>query len=187
MINTSKLAPPPLKSNDINSHEWKRYQSDLYDAVLNNKGEPGKDGLNGANGTNGKDGTNGANGIDGRDAPTLVTNINFLIDGGTFAILTGAKPYLIIPRTITLTDWILLADISDSFTIDLLKNSYASFPTAVSMVGAGTKPYLSSQQANTGNVLNWSTAILNAGDFLLINVTAASTITKASLILNYTG
>jgi hypothetical protein len=68
MVNTSKLAPPPLKSNDPNSHEWKRYQSDLYDAVLNNSGVPGKDGKDGIDG---KDGQNGAIGAFHADATRL--------------------------------------------------------------------------------------------------------------------
>lgn len=191
MVNTSKLAPPPLKSNDPNSHEWKRYQSDLYDAVLNNSGVPGKDGKDGIDGKDGQNGAIGATGPVGPTGPSgilsVTFNINFLIDGGGAAITTGNKPYLQIPRLISIIGWTLLADISDSMTIDVLKNSYVNFPVAVSMVGAGTKPYLSSQLANTGNVLDWSTATLNAGDFLLIDITVASTITKASLILNYTG
>ncbi len=116
---------------------------------------------------------------------TRVASFNFQVDGGGSAITTGAKGQWAVPTAATITGWVLTADQSGSCVIDVLKSSYASFPTTASIAGSD-KPTLASAQKNENlSVSAWTTA-LAAGDELQINVNSATTVTRANLTINVT-
>ncbi len=121
------------------------------------------------------------------DPALSVTNlatstINFIIDGGGSAILTGSKGFLVIDFACTIQNNTLLADQSGSIVVDIKKCAYAGFPTTASICAAA-KPTLSSAQNSQDAILTgWTTAIA-AGDILEYNVDSATTVTRVTLSL----
>jgi len=114
-----------------------------------------------------------------------VATILFEVDGGGSAITTGAKGQWPIPMACTITGWVISADQSGSCVVDVLRSSYANFPSTAS-IAASDKPTLSSAQKNENlNASTWTTGI-NAGDFIQINVNSASTVTRINLGINVT-
>ncbi|MFZ5985499.1 MAG: hypothetical protein ACOYWZ_00010 [Bacillota bacterium] len=109
-----------------------------------------------------------------------------VIDGGGSAITAGAKIWVLIPFSCTITSWELTADVSGSIVLDIWKDTYANFPPTVADTITGTaKPSLSSQIKNQSSVLTGWTVGINAGDYLKFNVDSASTVTKIVFVLKY--
>ena len=111
--------------------------------------------------------------------------LTFIIDGGGFAITTGAKKaYLRAPYAGTITGWEIVADASGSIVLDVWKDTYANFPpTVADTITASAKPTLSAVQKNTSTTLTgWTTAVTK-GDYIEINVDSATTVTKVILNL----
>lgn len=114
-----------------------------------------------------------------------ICSFNFEVDGAGSAITTGVKGQWNVPVNCTITGWVLTSDVSGSCVVDVLRSTYAGFPTTASIAGSD-KPTLSSAQKNENlSVSAWTTA-LNAGDQLQINVNSASTVTRVNLTLNVT-
>lgn len=111
-------------------------------------------------------------------------SITYVIDGGGSVIATGIKGQVSIPANCTINSWNLTADQSGSAVVDVLRSTYAGFPTATSIAGTD-KPALSSAQKNQngGPLSAWTTA-LAAGDILQFNVVSCSTCTRLVLTLN---
>jgi len=114
------------------------------------------------------------------------TAIGITIDGAGTAITAGSKGSISIPYNCTLDSATLVADQVGSIVIDIKKSTYASFPTTTSIVGAGTKPTLSSAQKYTDSSLTSWTKTISAGDVLEYVVDSASTVTKVTLTLGAT-
>jgi hypothetical protein len=109
-----------------------------------------------------------------------IATINFVIDGGGSAILTGSKGFLVIDFACTIINNTLLADQSGSIVVDIKKSTYAGFPTTTSIC-ASAKPTLSTAQNSQNTTLTgWTTAI-TAGDVLEYNVDSATTVTRVTL------
>lgn len=114
-----------------------------------------------------------------------VASFNFEVDGGGSAIGTGAKGQWDVPTNCTIIGWILTADQSGSCVCDVLRSTYAGFPTTASIAGAD-KPTLSSAQKNENLSLSAWTTALSQGDQLQININSASTVTRINLSIRVT-
>ena len=103
--------------------------------------------------------------------------ISFVIDAGASAISTGAKGYLRIPYSGTITGWELTSPDTGSIVIDIWKGTYGTFPPVDAGSIAGSElPTLSGVLKNQDlNLTTWTTRIV-AGDYLRINVDSASTV-----------
>lgn len=114
-------------------------------------------------------------------------SIQYTIDGGGAAITTGAKGFVIMPYSGTITEWTLIADVSGSIVIDVWKDTYANHPPTVADTIAGSeKPTLSSATKNQDTTLStWSTAV-TAGDIIRFNVDSVSTVTLVVLSIKMT-
>ena len=77
----------------------------------------------------------------GAPAPQRTSAIQFVIDGGGSVPGTGAYGQISIPFACTLKGWVLTADQSGSAVIDVLRSTYAAFPTTASIAGSD-KPTL---------------------------------------------
>lgn len=106
----------------------------------------------------------------------------FQVDGGGSAITTGAKGQWNVPVSCTITGWVLTADQSGSCVIDVLRSTYAGFPTTAS-IASTDKPTLSSAQKNENLAVSVWTTALSAGDQLQINVNSATTVTRVNLTI----
>ncbi len=107
-------------------------------------------------------------------------------------LTTGVKDFLQIAYDCTVTNWTLLsvdaASTAGSIVIDIWKDTYANYPPVVgdSMIGAGTKPSLSSANKNTAAPASWTTTTITAGDVLGFNIDSITTLTAVKLILTVT-
>ena len=120
--------------------------------------------------------------------PPQVTTIPIVVDGGG-QILVGTLDPTDVPLDYasTLLGWTLIAAGSESgtVTVDLQKAPYGTNPTFTSMVGAGTKPNLTSQRTNQDTTLaSWTTKSIAAGDILRAVVQGTpAVVTKCTLAL----
>jgi hypothetical protein len=109
--------------------------------------------------------------------------IEFIIDGGGVAITNGNKGQLHIPFNCSIFTWRAIADQSGSIAVDILRANLA-VPT-VSMVGAGNKPGLSSQQISLGAALTgWTSTVLAYDDWIAFNVTSVTLVTRVTIVLS---
>lgn len=117
---------------------------------------------------------------------TRVASLNYVIDGGGSPPSVGSVGQLSVPVNCTLTGWVITADVGGSAVIDVLRSTYAAFPTTSSIAGTD-KPTLSSAQKNEDLVLSgWGSTALNAGDQLQFSVVSATTVSRLNLTLNVT-
>jgi hypothetical protein len=120
-----------------------------------------------------------------------------VVDGGGAAINPSSKPQtsIHVHDNLTVVQWTVVADVSGSITFDVRHATWASYPSTTSII-SGANPSLTSVQKNkstdyidpvTGIVNTAWTALgwanLAVGDMLDILVTAASTVTRVTLIL----
>lgn len=114
------------------------------------------------------------------------TAFEIVLENGGSVLATGIFCDIDIPFSGTVTGWVMLADQSGSCVIDLWKDEFANYPPTVadSMIGAGTKPNLSSAAASY-NVppLGWTTTALAGGQTLRVNIDSATTVTRVTLSL----
>ncbi len=111
-----------------------------------------------------------------------IATINFVIDGGGSAILTGSKGYLIVDFACTIQNNTLLADQSGSIVVDIKKCAYAGFPTTASICAAAKPTLSTAQKSQDATLTGWTTSI-TAGDILEYNVDSAATVTRVTLSL----
>lgn len=131
------------------------------------------------------DGTNWATSF---SPATAAGAIEFTIDGGGSAILTGVKGDIEIPFACTITAVRLFSDVSGSIVIDLWKDTYANFPpTAADTITASAKPTLSSATKSENTTLTGWTTALAAGDVLRVNVDSATTVTRVTVSISILG
>ena len=124
------------------------------------------------------------------DLPTSskTVTINFILNGGGSALTTGVQPSVEIAFAGTITAARMHTDgSSGSVTVDVLKAAYNG--AFSSIVGAGTKPNISnaatSQWYQDTTLTSWTTSI-SAGDWIQFNITAAATLTSATISLTVT-
>lgn len=95
-----------------------------------------------------------------------------LDEGGVPAI--GLKSLLYVPFDAVISDWNLLSDTVGSISIDVKGSDYSAYPTFVSLIGAGTKPSLSTaQKATMSSLASWTTSV-TAGDLIAIYVESSA-------------
>jgi hypothetical protein len=120
---------------------------------------------------------------------TISTNrtasIQYIIDGGGSVPSTGAKGQISAPFACTITGWVITGDVSGSAVVDVLRSTYAAFPSTSSIAGSD-KPTLSAAQKNENLSLSaWTTAI-NAGDLIQFNLNSVTTCTRLNITINVT-
>lgn len=119
--------------------------------------------------------------------PSLVrtASIQYTIDGGGSVPSTGAKGQVSIPVNCTVTGWVITANASGSAVVDVLKSTYAGFPSTSTIAGS-EKPTLTSAQKNEDLTLTtWTTAV-SAGDIIQFNLNSVATVTRVNVTLNVT-
>lgn len=110
----------------------------------------------------------------------------FHLSGGGGTIAAGQKFDLpALPFACTVTQWTVTADVSGSAVVDILRATYANFPTFTSIAGT-EKPTLSSQQKNQDVSLTTWTTSLAEGDVIRANVDSASTVSALTVVLRVT-
>jgi len=107
----------------------------------------------------------------------LTRTINYVIDSGSIAMLTGNKGSLTVDVTGVLESLVILSDQQGDLTLDIKKSSYSTFPTFNSIVG-GVYPQMSNARKVRDDDLSGWTKTITAGDILTFDVIAVSNITR---------
>lgn len=113
------------------------------------------------------------------------STIQFLIDGGGSAITTGVKGYVEIPFDCTIVGVRALADQSGSIVVDIWKDSYANYPPvdADSITASAPVTISAATKSQDTTLTGWTTS-LTEGQVLGFNVDSATTITRATIVLD---
>jgi len=110
--------------------------------------------------------------------------IQFIIDGGGTAIVTGEKGHIIAPFDCVIKSVTTLLDQSGSIVVDLWKDVYANFPpTIADTIVASAKPTVSAAtKAKDSTLTGWTTTVTK-GDVIAYKVDSAATATRATISL----
>ena len=108
--------------------------------------------------------------------------INFLISGGGSIPEAGIQGNVSIDAPGTIISARLLATTSGSAVVNILKSTYAGFPT-MTTICSGTKPTLSAAQKYEDTTLSGWTTALAAGDVLRFDLDSIATITSVTCAL----
>lgn len=125
---------------------------------------------------------------------TVTKSLNFPFgdeDGLGSAVATTARRTISIPvgwGTCTITRWRILADQVGSVTLDVWKDSYASYPpTNADSITASAKPATSSATKNESTSLTGWTTTFTGGDVLTAEIESTSGFNKwVLLVLEFT-
>ena len=146
-----------LTTNYINDYTNKRYVTDSDLLVLAN--------------------TSGVNTGD----QVIYDSIGMTIDGGTSAITTGLKGYVVSPYDANTVSWNIVGDVSGDIVIDIWKKANA-IPTVTDTITSNNKPTIVSSQLASGNCNGWITSI-NENDVIGYNIDSVSTFKKITLTI----
>lgn len=117
----------------------------------------------------------------------LVSTFGVSLDGGGVALTTGQKGYLTIPYACTITGWSLQADQPGTLQIEIDKKAGALPSSGADKITAVAPPSLTSTQLRIascagGDCTGWTTAVAT-NDVVGYSVTAANTVTRATLVV----
>jgi hypothetical protein len=118
--------------------------------------------------------------------PSRVASINYAIDGGGSVPSTGFKGQLSIPASCTLTGWVITADQSGSAVVDVLRSTYAGFPTTSSIAGTDLPTLITAQKNEDLTLTGWGSTAINAGDQIQFHLNSVATVTRLNVTLNVT-
>lgn len=112
--------------------------------------------------------------------------ISYVIDGGGGVIQTGIAGDLEIPFACAITAVTMLADQSATITVDIWKDTLASYPpTNDDSITASAVPTITADTNSQDTTLTgWTTAV-TAGDTLRFNVDANDNATRCVISLKY--
>lgn len=112
--------------------------------------------------------------------------ITFVCDGAGSVLTTGTKNPVKIPYGGTLTGWLLIGSPSGSATVDIFRAADGAGLPVTSIVGAGTKPALSTAVENSStSFTSWTSTTLTAKDNLAISLSGVTSSTYVALTLYF--
>lgn len=115
-----------------------------------------------------------------------ITNIGANFGNGQTVVLAGTVAYIRIPFDITVSTWSIFSSIAGSVVVDIWRLANAEPTVANTIIGGGTKPFLSSEKLRVSSPTGWTSTALLAGDILAFRVDSCSLITKFVIQLNPT-
>ena len=146
-----------------------------------------QNGLTGIQGPTGLQGT-GFTGLQGTTGLKASTgSYNFSISSPIGSVPTGIMGQAVLDSNTAFNTWTVLVDSSSTVTLDVLKSTYANYPSTTSMCGS-TGIFISASVKNTGTTGYWTAGITGAsGDILVAKLLSTdNTASKVILNLGYT-
>lgn len=104
-----------------------------------------------------------------------LSTINYIVDGGGSAITTGIKGYAVVDFACRILAVDLLADQTGSAVVDVLRATYATFPTFISLAASARPTLAAARKYQDTTLTGWTTQIA-PGDILEFNVVSAATV-----------
>jgi hypothetical protein len=111
-------------------------------------------------------------------------NLQGNFGNGQTVVLAGTVAYIRIPFDITVSTWSIFSSIAGSVVVDIWRLANAEPTVANTIIGGGTKPFLSSEKLRVSSPTGWTSTALLAGDILAFRVDSCSLITKFVIQLN---
>ncbi len=133
--------------------------------------------------------------VGGSGGGAQIYTIGITVDGAGSALTVGAKGYVRIPITGTITRWTLLstdaAATACNVKMDVFADVYANYPPTAagdSIIGSGTYPELAGVNQATDATVDWTNLTLNVGDVVGFSIHAGvtPTATRVTLLLEIT-
>jgi hypothetical protein len=107
----------------------------------------------------------------------LTRTINYVIDSGSIAMLSGNKGSVTLDVSGVIESLVILADQQGDLTLDIKKSNYSTFPTFTSIVGGVYPQMTNSRKVRDDNLTGWDTTLV-AGDILTFDVIAVNNINR---------
>jgi hypothetical protein len=107
----------------------------------------------------------------------LTRTINYVIDSGSIAMLSGNKGSVTLDVSGVIESLVILADQQGDLTLDIKKSNYSTFPTFTSIVGGVYPQMTNSRKVRDDNLTGWDTTLV-AGDILTFDVVAVNNINR---------
>lgn len=141
-------------------------------------------------GATGATGATGGTGPTGPTGPNGTQSFTVPIGDGSNVIQTGDWVDVKVPANATVTGWTLtgtkyISGSTGSMVCDIEKTTYSNFPSSFASITASAKPTISAASKGQSSTLTGWTTTLTAGDILRIQVDSCSTITLATLTIDY--
>jgi hypothetical protein len=108
----------------------------------------------------------------------LTRTINFIVDSGSFDMVSGDKGRLTLDVSGQIESWRIFADQVGSLSIDIKKTTYASYPTSTSIVNYDYPNLINTNKNFDDDLNNWTTTNLVAGDILTFEVRSSTNIRR---------
>lgn len=108
--------------------------------------------------------------------------VGLIVNNGVNDVVTGIKGELEVPFDCNIVEGTLIGDASGSISIDVLRSTYAAFPTTVSLTASAQLTLSSAQKSQDSTLTGW-TKSLNAGDIIQFNVLSATGIARCTASL----
>jgi len=113
-----------------------------------------------------------------------IKNIQANFGNGQTVVLSGTVAYIRIPFDVTISTWSIISELSGSVVVDIWRLTNGIPTAANTIIGGGTKPFLSSERLRVSSPTGWTSTALLAGDILAFRVDSCSLITKFVIQLN---
>jgi hypothetical protein len=107
----------------------------------------------------------------------LTRTINYVIDSGSIAMLSGNKGSLTLDVSGVIESLVILSDQQGDLILDIKKSDYLTFPTFTSIVGGVYPQMNNSRKVRDDELVGWDTTIV-AGDILTFDVIAVNNINR---------
>jgi hypothetical protein len=120
--------------------------------------------------------------VSATDYTGITETIGVSVDGGGTTITTGSLGFRPIAHNYQITSWQIICDQNGSIQFDIGTCTFANYPTTSSIV-ASAPPLVSSAISGQSSTLTGWTTTLAAGGFVQFSITSATTVTKATLVL----
>lgn len=107
----------------------------------------------------------------------LTRTINYIVDSGSFSMLTGNKGSVTLDVSGVIESLTIFSDQQGDLTIDIRKSNYTNFPTFSSIVGGVYPQIINARKIKNDTLSGWNTSII-AGDILTFDVVAVNNINR---------
>ncbi len=111
-------------------------------------------------------------------AADLTRTINFIVDSGSFDMTSGDKGRLTLDVSGQIESWKIFSDQVGDLSLDIKKTTYASYPTATSIVNYNYPSLINTNKNFADDLSNWTTTNLVAGDILNFEVRISNNIRR---------
>ncbi len=106
-----------------------------------------------------------------------------VFDGAGDVLVVGSQARATVTADCTITGWTIIADQSGSCVVDVLRSTYAGYPTTTSLTGSAKPTLTAATKATSTTLTGWTTA-LTAGDVLVFNLDSATTVKQVYIVLD---